>query len=169
MNPRMRVASLGILGYLVLSTDLALAQTSFPYPLTYPSNNLALERQQQESACYNFAKQQTGIDPSQLSSNSGGQLQTYYSAWSSCMQGQNVNNNNMEVTQNPYPEPFAYPANNQQPVQVQQDHYTCYNSAKQQTGVDPSQLSPSTLAQSSQQGSIIQSALKGSQIGRAHV
>jgi hypothetical protein len=65
----------------------------------------------------------------------------------------------------PFPEPFAYPTNNQTQEQQQQDHFACYSWAKQQTGVDPSQLSTATTAQSSQQGQVVRGAAKGSLLG----
>lgn len=63
------------------------------------------------------------------------------------------------------PEPFAYPTKKQTEEQQQQDHFACYNWAKEQTGVDPSQLSPVTTAQSSQQGQVVREAGKGSLLG----
>ena len=62
-------------------------------------------------------------------------------------------------------QPFAYPSKGQNQEQQQQDHYACYSWAKQQTGVDPSQLSPQTTAQSSQQGGALRGAAKGSLLG----
>jgi len=55
------------------------------------------------------------------------------------------------LAQAPLPEPFAYPTKGQTEQQQQQDHFACYSWAKEQTGVDPSQLPPVTTAQSSQQ------------------
>lgn len=69
------------------------------------------------------------------------------------------------LAQAPLPEPFAYPTNNQTQEQQEADHFACYSWAKQQTGVDPSQLSPGTTAQSSQQGQVVRGAAKGSLLG----
>ena len=55
------------------------------------------------------------------------------------------------LAQAPLPEPFAYPTKGQTEQQQQQDHFACYSWAKEQTGVDPSQLPPVTTPQSSQQ------------------
>ncbi len=69
------------------------------------------------------------------------------------------------IAQAPFPEPFAYPTNNQTQEKQEADQFACYSWAKQQTGVDPSQLSPGTTAQSSQQGQVVQGAAKGSLLG----
>jgi len=58
---------------------------------------------------------------------------------------------NLVLAQQQFPEPFAYPTKGQTQEQQQQDHFACYSWAKEQTGVDPSQLPPVTTAQSSQQ------------------
>ncbi|WP_353674298.1 glycine zipper family protein [Synechocystis sp. LKSZ1] len=71
----------------------------------------------------------------------------------------------MALAQTQLPEPFAYPTKGQTQEQQQQDHFACYSWAKQQTGVDPSQLSPMTTAQSSQQGQMVQGAARGSLLG----
>ncbi|MBE9176499.1 hypothetical protein IQ225_16420 [Synechocystis salina LEGE 06155] len=65
----------------------------------------------------------------------------------------------------PSPEPFAYPTKGQTEEQQQQDHFACYSWAEQQTGGDPAQLSPTTTAQSSQQGQVVRGAAKGSLLG----
>jgi hypothetical protein len=70
-----------------------------------------------------------------------------------------------QQTQQQFPEPFAYPTKDQTQEQQQQDHFACYSLAKQQTGVDPSQLSTATTAQSSQQGQVVRGAAKGSLLG----
>ena len=70
-----------------------------------------------------------------------------------------------QQAQQQFPEPFAYPTNNQTQEQQQQDHFACYSWAKQQTGVDPSQLSTATTTQSSQQGQVVKGAAKGSLLG----
>jgi hypothetical protein len=62
-------------------------------------------------------------------------------------------------------EPFAYPTRGQTPDQQQQDHFACYSWAKQQTGVDPSQLPSAATAQSPQQGQVVKGAAKGSLLG----
>lgn len=65
-------------------------------------------------------------------------------------------------------EPFAYPSKGQSQEQQQQDHYACYSWAKQQTGVDPSQpdqISPTTAAQSSQQGQVLRVSARGALLG----
>ena len=67
-----------------------------------------------------------------------------------------------QQTQQQFPEPFAYPTKDQTQEQQQQDHFACYSWAKQQTGVDPSQLSTTTTSQSSQQGQVVRGAAKGS-------
>jgi hypothetical protein len=72
---------------------------------------------------------------------------------------------NLVLAQQQFPEPFAYPTKGQTPEQQQQDHFACYTWAKQQTGVDPSQLSTATTAQSSQQGQVVRGAAKGSLLG----
>jgi hypothetical protein len=72
---------------------------------------------------------------------------------------------NLVLAQQQFPEPFAYPTKGQTPEQQQQDHFACYSWAKQQTGVDPSQLSTATTTQSSQQGQVVQGAAKGSLLG----
>lgn len=72
---------------------------------------------------------------------------------------------NLVLAQQQFPEPYAYPTKGQTQEQQQQDHFACYSWAKQQTGVDPSQLSPDTTTQSSQQGQAIRGAAKGSLLG----
>ena len=72
---------------------------------------------------------------------------------------------NPVLAQGQFPEPFAYPTNNQTQEQQQQDHFACYSWAKQQTGVDPSQISTATTTQSSQQGQVVRGAAKGSLLG----
>jgi hypothetical protein len=72
---------------------------------------------------------------------------------------------NLVLAQQQFPEPYAYPTKGQNPEQQQQDHFACYSWAKQQTGVDPSQLSNATTTQSSQQGQVVQGAAKGSLLG----
>jgi hypothetical protein len=72
---------------------------------------------------------------------------------------------NLVLAQQQFPEPFAYPTKNQTQEQQQQDHFACYNWAKQQTGVDPSQISTATTTQSSQQGQVVRGAAKGSLLG----
>ncbi len=62
-------------------------------------------------------------------------------------------------------EPFAYPSKGQSSEQQQQDHYACYSWAKQQTGVDPAQISTPTVAQSSHQGGLVRGAARGSLLG----
>jgi hypothetical protein len=53
-----------LFGSLVLAADLALAQSAEPF--AYPSKGQSMEQQQQDHyACYVWAKQQTGVDPSQ--------------------------------------------------------------------------------------------------------
>ncbi len=69
------------------------------------------------------------------------------------------------VAQNQFAEPFAYPSKNQSQQQQQEDHFACYSWAKQETGVDPSQLSTATINQSSQQGSVLRGAARGSLLG----
>jgi hypothetical protein len=63
-------------------------------------------------------------------------------------------------------QPFAYPAKGQSSEQQNQDHQACYSWAKEQTGVDPSQLSHSTL-QASQPSSPQGGALRGAAGGAA--
>lgn len=62
-------------------------------------------------------------------------------------------------------EPFAYPSKGQSEEQQQQDHQACYTWAGQQTGVNPSNLSPQTIAQSSGQGGMVRGAARGSLLG----
>ncbi|MBR8831969.1 MAG: hypothetical protein N5P05_001721 [Chroococcopsis gigantea SAG 12.99] len=71
------------------------------------------------------------------------------------------------LAQTQFPEPFAYPTQNQSQTQQQEDHFACYTWAKQETGVDPSQLSPTTTSQSSQQGTVLRTTAKGSLAGTA--
>ena len=72
---------------------------------------------------------------------------------------------NLVLAQQPFPEPFAYPTKGQTEQQQQQDHFACYSWAKEQTGVDPSQLSTATTTQSSQQGQAVRGAARGSLLG----
>lgn len=69
------------------------------------------------------------------------------------------------LAQTQLPEPFAYPMKGQTPEQQQEDHFACYAWAKQQTGVDPTLLSPTTTAQSAQQGQVLRGAARGSLLG----
>ncbi|MEA5532561.1 glycine zipper family protein [Crocosphaera sp. XPORK-15E] len=71
----------------------------------------------------------------------------------------------LTIAQSLPPEPFAYPTKEQTPQQQEQDHYACYSWAKEQTGVDPSQLSAQTTAQSSQQGTVLRTTGKASLLG----
>jgi hypothetical protein len=69
------------------------------------------------------------------------------------------------LAQNQFPEPFAYPTRNQTPEQQQKDQTACSQWATQQTGVNPSQLSPATTTQSSQQGTVLRGAGRGAAVG----
>jgi uncharacterized protein YcfJ len=53
-----------VLGSILFYTDASLAQPAEPF--AYPSQGQSQEQQQQDHyACYSWAKQQTGVDPSQ--------------------------------------------------------------------------------------------------------
>jgi Glycine-zipper domain len=53
-----------VLGSILFHVDLSLAQSAEPF--AYPSKGQSQEQQQQDHyACYSWAKQQTGVDPSQ--------------------------------------------------------------------------------------------------------
>lgn len=64
-------------------------------------------------------------------------------------------------------QPFAYPARGQSQEQQNQDHSACSAWAREQTGVDPTQLSESTLSasQPSPQGGVLRGAAGGAALG----
>jgi hypothetical protein len=49
---------------------------------------------------------------------------------------------------------------------LKEDHLACSNWATQQTGFNPSQVSPTTVAQSSHQGGLVRGAARGSLLQR---
>jgi hypothetical protein len=65
-------------------------------------------------------------------------------------------------------QPFAYPSRGQSQEQQNQDHAACSAWARQQTGVDPTQLSESTLraSQPSPQGGVVRGAAGGAALNR---
>jgi hypothetical protein len=64
MQRYIKALSVSLLGSIVFAADLSLAQSVEPF--AYPSKGQSPEQQQQDHyACYVWAKQQTGVDPSQ--------------------------------------------------------------------------------------------------------
>lgn len=69
MNSTIKRIGCGVLSCLVLSTPAGLAQNQFPEPFAYPTRNQTPEQQQEDqAACSQWATQQTGVNPAQLSS-----------------------------------------------------------------------------------------------------
>lgn len=68
MNPKIKRIGLGILSCLLLPTGAGFAQNQFPEPFAYPTRNQTPQQQQKDhAACSSWATQQTGVDPSRLS------------------------------------------------------------------------------------------------------
>jgi len=117
MKKSLNILSLGILGTILLYSDFCLAQAS-SQPIAFPAKGQIPEQQQQDQfACYSWAKGQTGVDPSQpppqptaqqpqggpfrrreeekqaaqaqaqASTQEQQKLQLYYRAWTACMTG----------------------------------------------------------------------------------
>jgi len=117
MKKSTRILGLGFVGTILLYSDFCLAQAPAT-PIAYPARGQNPEQQQQDQfACYSWAKQQTGFDPSQPPPKppsqpmQGGPLrrmeeekqaaqvqaqaaaqeqqkaQLYYRAWTACMTG----------------------------------------------------------------------------------
>lgn len=64
MKRSIEILSVIVLGSILFHTDVSLAQVAEPF--AYPSQEQSQEQQQQDHyACYSWAKQQTGVDPSQ--------------------------------------------------------------------------------------------------------
>ncbi|HEY9752878.1 MAG TPA: glycine zipper family protein [Coleofasciculaceae cyanobacterium] len=68
-NSMIKKIGFGILSCLILPTPAGLAQNQFPEPFAYPTRNQTPEQQQKDqAACSQWATQQTGVNPSRLSS-----------------------------------------------------------------------------------------------------
>jgi hypothetical protein len=64
MKRSIETLSVMVLGSILFYPDVSLAQVAEPF--AYPSKGQSQEQQQQDHyACYSWAKQQTGVDPSQ--------------------------------------------------------------------------------------------------------
>jgi hypothetical protein len=62
---------------------------------------------------------------------------------------------------------FVYPKNNQTPQQQLQDEGTCYSSAQQQTGIDPTAAAPASPEAQTKKGGAVKGAAGGAAGGAA--